>query len=105
MTASDTGAAAVDTLMLNILASFSEFRTRPAASRIAESRANLNAHGRRIAGAAPFGYFADPRTKQLVVCEEKAKVIVRMFTLADRGVALNHGRWKSMDRQDSIANR
>ena len=72
--------------MLNILASFSEFERDLTASRIAESRANLKAHGRRIAGATPFGYFAYPLTKQLVVCEEEAEAIVRMFTLADRGL-------------------
>jgi len=86
VTAPDTGAVALDTLMLNILASFSEFERDLTASRIAESRANLKAHGRRIAGATPFGYFADPRTKQLVVCEEEAEAIVQMFTLADRGL-------------------
>jgi site-specific DNA recombinase len=46
-TAPETGAAALDTLMLNILASFSEFERDLAASRIAESRAHLKAHGRR----------------------------------------------------------
>lgn len=86
VTAPDTGAVALDTLMLNILASFSEFERDLTASRIAESRANLKAHGRRIAGATPFGYFADPRTKQLVVCEEEGEAIVQMFTLADRGL-------------------
>ena len=86
VTAPDTGAVALDTLMLNTLASFSEFERDLTASRIAESRANLKAHGRRIAGTAPFGYFADPRTKQLVVCEEEAEAIIQMFTLADRGL-------------------
>ncbi len=86
VTAPDTGAVALDTLMLNILASFSEFEQDFTASRIVESRASLKAHGRRIGGATPFGYFADPRTKQLVVCEEEAEVIVRLFTLADRGL-------------------
>ncbi len=85
-TAPETGAAALDTLMLNILASFSEFERDLAATRIAESRAHLKSHGRRIAGATPFGYNADPRTKQLVVCAEKAEAIRRMFTLADQGL-------------------
>ncbi len=85
-TAPETGAAALDTLMLNILASFSEFERDLAATRIAESRAHLKSHGRRIAGATPFGYDADPRTKQLVVREEEAEAIRRMFTLADQGL-------------------
>ncbi len=86
VTAPDTGAVALDTLMLNILASFPEFERDLTASRIAESRASLQAHGRRIAGATPFGYFADPRAKQLVFYEEEAEAIVRLFTLADRGL-------------------
>ena len=72
--------------MLNVLASFSEFERDLAASRIAESRAHLKAHGRRIAGATPFGYFADRHTKQLVVCDEEAAAVARMFRWADAGV-------------------
>ena len=68
VTAPGLGAAALDQLMLNILASFAEFERDLAASRIAEARAHLKGHGRRIAGAIPFGYVADPHTKQLVVC-------------------------------------
>jgi DNA invertase Pin-like site-specific DNA recombinase len=86
VTAPETGAVALDRFMLNILASFSEFERDLAASRIAESRAHLKAHGRRIAGATPFGYSADPHTKQLVVCEEEAEAVVRMFKWADAGV-------------------
>jgi site-specific DNA recombinase len=85
VTSPDTGAVALDTLMLNILASFSEFERDLTAARIAEARANLKSHGRRIAGATPFGYNTDPRTKQLVVCDEQAEAIRRMFTLADQG--------------------
>ncbi len=86
VTAPETGAVALDRFMLNILASFSEFERDLAASRIAESRAQLKAHGRRIAGATPFGYSADPHTRQLVVCEEEAEAVVRMFKWADAGV-------------------
>ncbi len=86
VTAPDTGAVALDTLMLNILASFSEFERDLTASRIAEARAHLKAHGRRIAGATPFGYSADRHTKQLVVCEEEAAAVIRMFKWAEAGV-------------------
>lgn len=72
--------------MLNILASFAEFERDLAASRIAEVRAHLKAHGRRIAGAVRFGYAADPHTKQLVICDEEAQAIVRMFRWAASGV-------------------
>lgn len=56
------------------------------ASRIAEARAHLKAHGRRIAGAVPFGYEADPHTKQLVVCDEQSRAVVRIFQWAASGV-------------------
>jgi site-specific DNA recombinase len=86
LNAPETGAVALDRFMLNVLASFSEFERDLAASRIAESRAHLKAHGRRIAGATPFGYFADRHTKQLVVCDEEAAAVARMFRWADAGV-------------------
>ena len=86
LNAPETVAVALDRFMLNVLASFSEFERDLAASRIAESRAHLKAHGRRIAGATPFGYFADRHTKQLVVCDEEAAAVARMFQWADAGV-------------------
>ena len=86
LNAPETGAVALDRFMLNVLASFSEFERDLAATRIAESRAHLKAHGRRIAGATPFGYFADRHTKQLVVCVEEAAAVARMFQWADAGV-------------------
>ncbi len=79
VTAQGLGTAALDKLMLTVLASFAEFERDLAASRIAEGRARLKAHGRRIAGAVPFGYEADPRTKQLGVCNEEAQAVIRMF--------------------------
>ena len=65
-TAPELGNAAQETLMLSILASFSEFERDTIAARMAESRARLKARGRRIAGVLPLGYKADPRTKQLI---------------------------------------
>lgn len=86
VTAQGLGEAALDKLMLSILASFAEFERDLAASRIAEARAHLKAHGRRIAGAVPFGYEADRHTKQLIVCDEEAQAVVRMFHWAETGV-------------------
>ena len=86
VTAPGMGNAAVDKLMLNVMASFAEFERDLAASRIAEARAHLKAHGRRIAGATPFGYSTDPHTKQLVVCDEEASAVVRMFQWAAQGI-------------------
>ena len=53
-----------------------------AATRIAETREYLKSHGRRVAGAVPFGYAADPRTKQLVVVREEGEIVSRMFEWA-----------------------
>jgi site-specific DNA recombinase len=85
--APELGVAALDNLMLSILASFAEFERDMAATRIAEARAHLKSKGRRVAGAVPFGYSADPHTKQLVVCEKDADIVVRMFKWAQDGVA------------------
>jgi len=54
VTSRELGVAALDKLMLSVLASFAEFERDLAVSRIAEGRAHLRAHGRRIAGAVPF---------------------------------------------------
>lgn len=45
LNAPETGAVVLDRFMLNVLASFSEFERDLAATRIAESRAHLKAHG------------------------------------------------------------
>lgn len=71
--------------MLNILASFAEFEREMIASRIAESRTRLKARGRRIAGAVPFGYTTDVRTKQLVPLQEEAGIVKWMFSQAAAG--------------------
>jgi len=49
----------------HVLAAFAEFEREMIATRIAESRAYLKQHGRRLAGKVPYGYDADPATKQL----------------------------------------
>lgn len=82
VTAPMLGVAALDNMMLNVMASFAEFERDMTASRIAEARAYLKANGRRVAGAVPFGYTADPRTKQLVVVSEEGAIVSRMFQCA-----------------------
>ena len=64
---------------LDVLMSFAEFERELIASRVAESRARLKARGQRIAGAVPFGYAADPRTKQFVPSASEAAVVKWMF--------------------------
>ena len=76
------GVASLDNLMLNVLASFAEFEREMTATRIAEARAYLKSKGRRIAGAIPFGYAADPRTKQLVIVPEEGEIVSTMFRWA-----------------------
>jgi DNA invertase Pin-like site-specific DNA recombinase len=82
VTAPLLGVAALDQMMLNVLASFAEFERDMTATRIAEAREYLKSHGRRVAGAVPFGYAADLRTKQLVVVPAEAEVVSRMFEWA-----------------------
>jgi site-specific DNA recombinase len=82
VTAPELGYAAQDSFMLNLLASFAEFEREMIAARIAESRARRKARGRRIAGAVPFGYEADRRTKQLVLNEEEAAITRWIFERA-----------------------
>lgn len=76
------GAAALDNMMLNVMASFAEFEREMTATRMAEAREYLKLHGRRVAGAVPFGYSAAPRTKQLVVVSEEAEIVSRIFQWA-----------------------
>jgi len=82
----DLTGGAYDTLLLNLLSTFAEFEREMIASRIAERRAGLVARGRRIAGAVPFGYTADPESKQLVQVEREASVLREMFELVAAGV-------------------
>ncbi len=76
------GEAALDHMMLNVMASVAEFEREMTASQMAEARAYLRSHGGRVAGAVPFGYTADPRAKQLVVMPQEAEVVTRMFEWA-----------------------
>jgi DNA invertase Pin-like site-specific DNA recombinase len=76
------GVTALDNLMLSVLASFAEFEREMTATRIAEARVYLKSKGRRIAGAVPFGYTADARTKQLIVVPEEAEIVSTMFRWA-----------------------
>jgi len=85
VTAPELGHAAQDRFLLNIMASFAEFDCEMIAGRIAEARAALKTQARRIAGAVPFGYNADPRTKQLVPNAREAEIIRWMFEEAAGG--------------------
>ena len=69
----------------HILAAFADFEREMIATRIAESRAYLKKHGRRLAGPPPFGYDAGPLTKQLVPNKGEARRVRAIFKRAVRG--------------------
>ena len=62
-------------LTRHLLGMFAEFERDMTATRIAETRVHLKQHGRRIAGPAPFGYIADPKTKQLLPVAKMKHVV------------------------------
>jgi hypothetical protein len=69
----------------HVLAAFAEFEREMIATRIAESRVYLKKHGRRLAGPPPFGYDADPVTKQLVPNKVEARRARTIFKRAAAG--------------------
>ena len=69
----------------HVLAAFAEFERDMIAERIAESRAHLKQRGRRLAGKVPYGYDADPNTKQLVPNAVEAQRVAAIFGRAARG--------------------
>jgi len=69
----------------HVLAAFAEFERDMIASRIAESRAYLKQHGRRLAGKVPYGHDADPQTKQLVPNPVEAPRVAAIFQRAAKG--------------------
>lgn len=86
----------------HMLGVFAEFERDMTASRIAETRAYLKHHGRRIAGPAPYGYRGDPATKQLVPIPKEARRVRLMFERAVRGqkpseiaARINHLKWRT----------
>jgi site-specific DNA recombinase len=72
-------------LLINLMATFAEFEQDITKSRMADARAALKAHGRRVAGRVPSGYFADPITKQLIINEAESARIREIFDQASKG--------------------
>jgi DNA invertase Pin-like site-specific DNA recombinase len=96
------GQTAESRFLRHILASFAEFEREMIASRIAEARIYLKQHGRRLAGPVPFGYDADPETKQLVPNPREARRVRAMFKRAAAGQVpdeiarrVNHLGWRT----------
>lgn len=69
-------------LLINLMASFAEFEQEMTKSRMADARATLKAHGRRVAGRVPSGYYADSTSKQLIISESEATRIREIFERA-----------------------
>ncbi|QNN23299.1 recombinase family protein [Planctomycetales bacterium ZRK34] len=69
----------------HMLAAFAEFEREMISDRIAEARARLKRHGRRLAGLVPYGYDADPVTKQLVPHPIEADRVRDIFKRAAAG--------------------
>jgi DNA invertase Pin-like site-specific DNA recombinase len=85
VTVPELGNAAQDHFLLNIMASFAEFEREMIAGRIAEARARLKWERKRLAGAVPYGYNANPRTKQFEPAPAEAEVVRWMFAEAAAG--------------------
>jgi DNA invertase Pin-like site-specific DNA recombinase len=106
VTSPEIGSAAHDSLVLNLLSVFAEFERDMIGRRIAEARAALKRHGKRVGGVVPFGYDADPVTKQLMVNPEEARQVHAMFEMAVDGMlpsriaeAANEKGWRTKTRE------
>jgi len=102
VTAPDLGSAATDRFLLNIMATFAEFEREMISSRLEDARERLKRRGRRIAGTVPYGYDADPETKQLVVNPREARRVEAIFQMAADGMppsqiaeAVNENGWRT----------
>lgn len=76
---------AADSFVFNIMASFAEYEREIVSERVRDAHAADRLRGLRSAGRVPFGYRADPETRQLVVPEPEASVVRQMFALAQEG--------------------
>jgi len=101
----ELGISAEDTFVLNILASFAEFEREMIRERFADTRAALKRRGRRVAGVVPYGFEADPVTKQLVIEPREAHRVRKMFHWAAEGKTpteiaeiVNRRRWRTKTR-------
>jgi hypothetical protein len=86
VTAPELNATADHAFVLNILAAFAEFEREMIRSRLAESRAALKTKGRRVAGNVPYGFRAEPDTKQLILQPNEAERVREMFVMAGEGL-------------------
>jgi len=70
-------------LLLNIIMSFAEFERSLITSRLSSSRKTKARQGGYSDGKAPIGYEAERGHKSLILNEEKASTVRRVFELRD----------------------
>ena len=86
--------AAMSSFVRNILAVFAEFERELIGERLRESRATRAGRGLRSSGRVPFGYQADPATRQLEPHPVEAEIVRDLFRLAAEGeTAAAIARW------------
>lgn len=81
----EISATASEALMFNLFSSFAEFEAELIRDRLRDARAALKSRGQRVAGVVPYGYTADPFTKQLMPEGSEARRIQAIFERAARG--------------------
>ncbi len=98
----EIGGDAQGRLLINLMAAFAEFEQDMTCSRMEEARIALKSHGRRIAGRVPYGYCADPITKQLLIAEPEGERVRTIFQQAANGMkpsqiaaSANQQQWSS----------
>ncbi|MFN8730872.1 MAG: recombinase family protein [Planctomyces sp.] len=106
------GTSAEGRFLRHIIASFAEFARELIAARLSDTRMSLKAHGRRLAGPPPYGYDADPKSKQLVPNAGEARRLRAIFEMAASGVRpseiarrINKKRWTTKKRLSTRSGR
>lgn len=79
------GDDAMGRLMLNVVGAAAEFEHDMIKERLADARAYLKSKERRVAGRVPFGYQANPVTRQLEIVDLEAEIIQQFFEFAAAG--------------------
>ncbi len=75
-------------LTLNILLSFAQFEREIISERTKDKMGAARKRGQWLGGRSPFGYNRDKDAKKLVVNEDEAKVVRKMFELYLKGNSL-----------------
>ncbi len=90
----------------NVLASFGEFERDIIGDRLRESRAARRARGLRSSGRVPFGYQANPTTRQFDVHLGEAEIVREFFGRAAAGESAEAiARWANEQGIATKANR